>query len=109
VSLTPFKSALEDQYQRLSDALLLGIRRSAIAHQKALEGFVEESVRIERCASDPFVCTTSGHRYTHRYRYIYEALLLGIRRSAIAHQKALEGFVEESVRIDRYVKICIFT
>jgi len=44
VSLTPFKSALEDQYQRFSDALLVGIRDSALAHQKALEGFVESSM-----------------------------------------------------------------
>lgn len=45
VNLLPFKTALEDQYQRLSDALLLGIRRSALGHQKAIEGFIDGSMQ----------------------------------------------------------------
>ena len=41
VSLAPFKAAVEDQLQRLSDALLLGLRRQAVAMQHELDGFLD--------------------------------------------------------------------
>ena len=41
VSLAPFKAAVEDQLQRLSDALLLGLRRQAVAQQQELDRFIE--------------------------------------------------------------------
>ena len=44
VSLAPFKAALENQHQRLSDALVHGARRCALNLQKSLEHFIDDSV-----------------------------------------------------------------
>jgi hypothetical protein len=44
VSLGPLKAALEDQQQRLSDALQLGMARQTTATQRALDTFITESL-----------------------------------------------------------------
>ena len=51
VSLAPFKAALEDQQQRLSDTLLVGMRRVAAARTKEIEQFITES--LERLSHRP--------------------------------------------------------
>ncbi len=66
VSLLPFKSALDDQMQRLHDALCLGLRRSVVDDAKQIDEFAFlflcffhlffsfKSVCLFRC-SDPIV------------------------------------------------------
>jgi hypothetical protein len=44
VSLAPLKAAVEDQLQRLSDALQLGMARQAAATQRELDAFITESL-----------------------------------------------------------------
>ena len=44
VSLAPLKAALEDQHQKMSDALLFGMRRIAAARQKEIDDFVAASM-----------------------------------------------------------------
>ena len=44
ISLAPLKSALEDQHQRLSDALQLGMVRQATATQRELSEFISKSL-----------------------------------------------------------------
>ena len=44
MSLAPFKAAVEDQLQRLTDALLLGMRRTALAKEAELAEFVRASL-----------------------------------------------------------------
>ena len=51
VSLAPLKSALEDQHSRLSDALQLGMRRTAAGMLKEINGFITES--LETLAKRP--------------------------------------------------------
>lgn len=45
VSLAPFKAALEDQYQKLTDALLYGMRRGAATRQKEVDEFLAVSMQ----------------------------------------------------------------
>ena len=58
VSLEPFKSALETQYQKLSDALLLSMRRTASAKQKQIDDYVTAS--LEMLARRPQVRRVQG-------------------------------------------------
>ena len=51
VSLAPLKAALEDQHQRLSNALQLGMARGASATQRNLDTFITES--LETLAKRP--------------------------------------------------------
>lgn len=44
VSMFPFKAAVEDQLQRLADALTLSLRNSVLSNFKAVDGFLEESM-----------------------------------------------------------------
>ena len=44
ISLAPLKSALEDQHQRLSDALQLGMARQATATQRDFSEFISKSL-----------------------------------------------------------------
>ncbi|CAM9184751.1 unnamed protein product, partial [Discosporangium mesarthrocarpum] len=44
VSLSPFKATLEDQLQRLADALTISLRKAVLLNFRAVDGFLEESM-----------------------------------------------------------------
>lgn len=44
VSLFPFKASIEDQLQRLADALTLSLRNSVLSNFKAIDTFLEDSM-----------------------------------------------------------------